>query len=147
MRKRKVFKFYLDTFRKLQEFLEDRTEERLNDEDSNPKTIEKLIALQDYMAKFAIVDCKNDSVKIELSQEDYDFLFKQLLIPAIFSFDRERINAERRDLLDNYKELTDTVIARNDYLERYSDYQSILIKNQKQLIEDLTNKLLEEETD
>ena len=147
MRKRKVCKFYLDTFRKLQEFLEDRTEERLNDEDSNPKTIEKLIALQDYMAKFAIVDCKNDSVEIELSQEDYDFLFKQLLIPAIFSFDRDRINAERRDLLDDYKELTDTVIARNDYLERYSDYQSILIKNQKQLIEDLTNKLLEEETD
>lgn len=143
MRKRKVCKFYLDTFRKLQEFLEDRTEERLNDEDSNPKTTEKLIALQDYMAKFAIVDCKNDSVEIELSQEDYDFLFKQLIIPAIFSFDRERINAERRDLLDDYKELIDTVIARIDYLERYSDYQSLLIDTKNQLIEQLTNNLFE----
>lgn len=147
MRKCKTCTFCLDTFRKLQEFLEERTEERLNDKDSNLKTIEKLIALQDYMAKFAIVDCKNDSVEIELSQEDYEFLFIQLLIPAIFSYDRKHINDERRDLLKDYKELTDTVIARNDYLVRYSDYQSILIKNQKQLIEDLTNKLLEEETE
>ena len=147
MRKSKVCTFYLGTFRKLQEFLEDCTDENLNDEKSNPKTIEKLIALQDYMENFSIVNFKNNSVKIELSQEAYEFLFKQLLIPAIFSYDRERINAERRDLLKDYKELTDTVIVRNDYLVRYSDYQSILIKNQKQLIEDLTNKLLEEETE
>lgn len=142
MRKSKVCTFYLGTFRKLQEFLEDCTDENLNDEKSNPKTIEKLIALQDYMENFSIVNFKNNSVKIELSQEDYEFLFKQLLIPAIFSYDRERINAERRVLLDDYKELTDTVIARNDYLERYSDYQSIIINNQIQLISELTKKLL-----
>ena len=147
MRKSKVCTFYLGTFRKLQEFLEDCTDENLNDEKSNPKTIEKLIALQDYMEKFSIVNFKNNSVKIELSQEDYEFLFKQLLIPAIFSYDRERINAERRDLLDDYKELTDTVIARNDYLERYSDYQSIIINNQIQLISELTKKLLGKEAD
>ena len=99
------------------------------------------------MEKFSIVNFKNNSVKIELSQEDYEFLFKQLLIPAIFSYDRERINAERRDLLDDYKELIDTVIARNDYLERYSDYQSIIINNQIQLISDLTKKLLGKEAD
>lgn len=85
MRKSKVCTFYLGTFRKLQEFLEDCTDENLNDEKSNPKTIEKLIALQDYMENFSIVNFKNNSVKIELSQEDYEFLFKQLLIPAIFS--------------------------------------------------------------
>lgn len=147
MRKSKVCTFYLGTFRKLQEFLEDCTDENLNDEKSNPKTIEKLIALQDYMENFSIVNFKNDSVKIELSQEDYEFLFKQLLIPAIFSYDRERINAERRVLLDDYKELTDTVIARNDYLERYSDYQSIIINNQIQLISELTKKLLGKEAD
>lgn len=147
MRKSKVCTFYLGTFRKLQEFLEDCTDENLNDEKSNPKTIEKLIALQDYMENFSIVNLKNNSVKIELSQEDYEFLFKQLLIPAIFSYDRERINAERRVLLDDYKELTDTVIARNDYLERYSDYQSIIINNQIQLISELTKKLLGKEAD
>lgn len=147
MRKSKVCTFYLGTFRKLQEFLEDCTDESLNDEKSNPKTIEKLIALQDYMENFSIVNFKNNSVKIELSQEDYEFLFKQLLIPAIFSYDRERINAERRVLLDDYKELTDTVIARNDYLERYSDYQSIIINNQIQLISELTKKLLGKEAD
>lgn len=147
MRKSKVCTFYLGTFRKLQEFLEDCTDENLNDEKSNPKTIEKLIALQDYMENFSIVNFKNNSVKIELSQEDYEFLFKQLLIPAIFSYDRERINAERRVLLDDYKELTDTVIARNDYLERYSDYQSIIINNQIQLISELTKKLLGKEAD
>lgn len=147
MRKSKICTFYLGTFRKLQEFLEDCTDENLNDEKSNPKTIEKLIALQDYMENFSIVNFKNNSVKIELSQEDYEFLFKQLLIPAIFSYDRERINAERRVLLDDYKELTDTVIARNDYLERYSDYQSIIINNQIQLISELTKKLLGKEAD
>lgn len=67
MRKNKVCTFYLKTFRKLQEFLEDRTEEELNREKSDQKEIEKLIALQDYIAKSAIIDCKEDTATIELS--------------------------------------------------------------------------------
>jgi len=147
MRKNKVCTFYLKTFRKLQEFLEDRTEEELNKEKSDQKEIEKLIALQDYIAKSAIIDCKEDSATIELSTKDYEFIFTELLYPALFYYDSERLYYKLRDLVDGYKELIENVIARNAYLEKYSDYQSILIKNQKQLIEDLTDKLLEEETD
>jgi hypothetical protein len=147
MRKNKVCTFYLKTFRKLQEFLEDRTEEELNREKSDPKEIEKLIALQDYIAKSAIIDCKEDTATIDLSIKDYEFIFTELLYPALFYYDSERLYYKLRDLVDGYKELIENVIAENDYLERYSDYQNILIKNQKQLIEELTDKLLEEETD
>lgn len=145
MRKNKVCTFYLKTFRKLQEFLEDRTEEELSREKSDSKEIEKLIALQDYMAKSVIVDCKEESAKIELSQKDYEFIFSQLLYPALFYYDSERLYFEVRDLLDGYKELTEALIARNDYLERYSDYQNILIDNKNQLIDQLTDNLLDED--
>ena len=42
------------------------------------------------------------------------------------------------------KLLTENLIARNDYLERYSDYQNILINNKNQLIDQLTDNLLDE---
>ena len=147
MRKCKTCTFCLDTFRKLQEFLEERTEEELNWEMSDSKEIEKLIALQDYMAKSVIVDCKEDSAKIKLSQKDWEFIFDQLLFSAIFAYDNERLYYELHDILERSIKLIENVIARNEYLEDFSDYQSIMIRNQKQMIEDLTKKLLEKESD
>ena len=147
MKRNIISKFYLDTFRKLQEFLEERTEERLNKDNSDSREIENLITLQDYLAKFSIVNLKDESVEIELSQDDYEILFGQLLIPAIVYYDRKRLYNELYEIVDEYKELTDDVIAQNDYLEKYSDYQEIIIENQKQLIDKLTDKLLEETTD
>lgn len=40
---------------------------------------------------------------------------------------------------------SENVIARNDYLERYSDYQNILIDIKNQLIDQLTDNLLNED--
>ncbi|MDY6189228.1 MAG: hypothetical protein SPH83_01875 [Treponema sp.] len=39
----------------------------------------------------------------------------------------------------------ENVIARNDYLERYSDYQNILIDIKNQLIDQLTDNLFNED--
>ena len=106
-----------------------------------------MIALQDYMAKSVIVDCKEDSAKIKLSQKDWEFIFDQLLFSAIFAYDNERLYYKLHDILERSIKLIENVIARNEYLEDFSDYQSIMIRNQKQMIEDLTQKLLEKESD
>lgn len=39
----------------------------------------------------------------------------------------------------------ENVIARNDYLSRYSDYQNILIDIKNQLIDQLTDNLFNED--
>lgn len=135
MEDRKTYTFPTDVFYKLQNFLDERILEEANTERTDSALIDALLDMEYYLEETYTENEDTNTVEIELDHEDYEFLFNILLIPAIYSYDSERLYKRLDNLYNRLEKICDRAISNRKELEDILNQQTSLVNEQSEFID------------